>query len=206
MSSESHRGFGLLELMISVTILAVVSGATFLIFMSNQQLYHAGQEYATAVQNARIALDTICRYVRQAGNNPGSAAFASLAYSAPTLTVRSDLTGSQAAQNPLNSWGDPDKQLTAAYEQITVRYDTDSKSILLDVGYGEDTLAENITKLEYQFYDDAGAVTADMSQASRITVTLQAESSNKDPRTHKPNSITLSSSVYVRSKAFTPFG
>ncbi|MBI4454908.1 MAG: prepilin-type N-terminal cleavage/methylation domain-containing protein [Acidobacteria bacterium] len=202
---KSQSGFTFLELLISLTILTIVSGSVFFLFRENQQRYEAEQDYVAAVQNARVSLDVISRYLRQAGNNPQSATFTPLSYSNGTLTIRSDLTGSNAAQNPLDSTGDPDKQLTAAYEQITVRYDSSGKRILLNVGYGEDTLAENINKLQLDFYDGTGAVTTDLSQVSKVAITLEATSSGTDPQTKKSNSVTFSTSVYLRYKTHTPF-
>jgi len=204
-TQKQQRGFSLLELMISVTILTLVSGSV-LLFMKNQQSYRAEQTYATAVENARIAIDTICRYLRQAGNNPQAATFIPLSYSSNTLTIRSDLTGSKASGNPLDSSGDPDKQLTAAFEQITVKYESDTHRILLDVGYGEDTLADNISGLAFQFLDSTGTATADMAQVSEVTVTMKADSSESDSRTGKHNSITLTSRAFLRSRGFTPLG
>lgn len=205
-AESPQYGFSLLELMISLTLLTVVSGSVLLLVRENQQLYRAEQDYTAAVQNARGTLDLIARYIRQAGNNPMAATFSPLSYSNNALTIRSDLTGSAAAQNPLESSGDPDKQLTAAFEQITVRYDSGTKQILLDVGYGEDTLAENINQLQFSFYDSAGAATADMSQVTQVAITLEALSSAVDPQTKKANSLTLSTKVYLRSKTVSPLG
>lgn len=200
-----HLGFTLLELMISVTILSVVSGSIFLLFRESQLRYKAEQDYAAAVQNASIALDVITRYLRQVGNNPHSLNFTPLSYSGSTLTILSDLTGSNAAANPLDSTGDPDNQLTAAYEQITVRYDGNTKQISLNVGYGESVLAENIDKLEFKFYDRTGGITADMSQVSKISITIEASSGTPDPETKAVNSITLSQNVQLRYKTHSLF-
>jgi prepilin-type N-terminal cleavage/methylation domain-containing protein len=204
MKSTGERGFGLIEVMISATILLVVSASVFTLLSRNQAVYRTEQDYATAVQNARISLDTIIRYLRQSGNNPHSAAFASLTYQGDTLTIRSDLTGSQASANPLESSGDPDSQLTAAYEQITIRYDSDSRQIRFDFGYGEETLAENIDMLEFEFFDAAGAATTNMNEVHRVVVQLEALA----PSSQGGNSraITLASTVYLRSRAFSPFG
>ncbi|MBI3939490.1 MAG: prepilin-type N-terminal cleavage/methylation domain-containing protein [Acidobacteria bacterium] len=205
-AARRQYGFSLIELMISLTILTILSGSILVLVRENQQLYHGMQDYAAATQSARISLDLIARYVRQAGNNPLNATFSPLSYSENTLTIRSDLTGSQAAQSPLDSFGDPDKQLTAAFEQITVRYDSQTKQVLLDAGYGEDTLAENIGQLRFDFYDSAGVATTDMSQVTQVAITLEAVSALADPQTKKANSITLSTRVYLRSKTASPLG
>ena len=202
---SSRSGFTFLEMLISISILAVISTAVLAVFREHQQRYEAEISYAAAVQNARVALDTISRCLRQAGNNPASSIFTPLAYSANTLTISSDITGSAPASDPLDSAGDPDSQLVAAYEQVTIRYDSSSKKILINVGRGEDTLAENINKLEFKFYNDTGAVTNDPTQASSVNVALEALSALNDPQAAKANSITLAMTVFVRSKTHSPF-
>lgn len=201
-----QAGFTFLELILSISILTVVSASVFLLCRQIQQRYVAEQNYSAAVQNARIALDVIGRRLRQAGNDPASAGFTPISYAGDTLTVRSDLTGTEASANELDSTGDPDSYLSAAFEQTTIRYDGAGKRILLDTGYGEETLAENIRKLEFKFYDGAGTETADMSQVSKIVITLEALTAAADPETREAVSLTLSESVYLRSGSYSPFG
>ena len=205
MKFHSSPGFTFLEMLISISILAVISTAAIALFRENQQRYDAEVDNAAAVQNARVALDIISRSLRQAGNNPTSSIMTPLAYSANTLTISSDITGSVHAANSLDSTGDPDSQLTAAYELVTIQYDSSEKKILINSGHGEDTLAENINKLEFKFYDDTGAVTVDPTQASSVNVVMEALSALKDPQTAKMNSITLATTVFVRSKTHSPF-
>ncbi|HEY3128772.1 MAG TPA: prepilin-type N-terminal cleavage/methylation domain-containing protein [Acidobacteriota bacterium] len=201
---KSQRGFTLVELLISVTILAVISSGIFTLIVKNQQRYSAEEDYAVAVQNARAALDLVGRYVRQAGNNPQRAAFVPFSFDNSTLTIRSDLTGSRGGGG-LDSTGDPDGLLTASYETITIRYDRNAKQLLLNVGLGEDVIANNVDDFQVSFADNAGAVTADMNNVYSITITLKALSSKNDPQTGKPNGITLSTSVFVRAKSYTPY-
>lgn len=202
---SSRSGFTFLEMLISISILAVISTAVLTLFREHQQRYDAETDYAATVQNARVALDIISRCLRQTGNNPTASTLTPLAYSAGTLTISSDITGSAPAANSLDSTGDPDSQLTAAYEQVTIRYDSNSKEILLNTGHGEDTLAESINKLEFKFYDDTGTITADLTQASSVNVVMEALSALKDPQTTKANSITLATTVFLRSKTHSPF-
>ncbi|HEY2931151.1 MAG TPA: prepilin-type N-terminal cleavage/methylation domain-containing protein [Acidobacteriota bacterium] len=202
-----QRGFTFLELMVSITILAILSGGVFTLFNATQKRYQAEKEYAETVQNARVALDLLSRCIRQAGNNEDPAAFAfePLSYAGSTLTIRSDLTGSIAGGSVQQATGDPDGKLTAAYETITINFNSSSKQIVLNAGYGEEILAENINKLEFKFYDSAGVETATMNDVSKVSITLEALSNGSDPQSGKRNSIKLSSNVYLRSKSFTPF-
>ncbi len=201
---KSQRGFTFVELLISVGILAVISSGIFALVVKNQQRYSAEEDYAVAVQNARGAIDLVGRYIRQAGNNPQRAAFAPFSYANNTLTIRSDLTGSRGG-GTLDSTGDPDGLVSAAYETITVRYDSNTKQLLLNMGSGEEVIASNLDSVQFSFFNNAGAVTADMTDVYSISIVLKALSSKNDPQTHKPNGITLSATVFVRAKSYNPY-
>ena len=50
------------------------------------------------------------------------------------------------------------------YEQAVVRYDSALERIYLDIGYGEEILASNISSFSLTFYDSAGNTTATESE------------------------------------------
>lgn len=200
---KNQRGFTLVELLISVAILAIITGAIITLVAKNQERYAAEEDYNVTVQNARGALDLISRYIRQAGNNPQAAVFVPFSSDGASLTMRSDLTGSKNAANPLDATGDPDGQLTAAYEVITVRFG--SGSIFINVGYGEEVMATNVNNLQFTFYTSSGATTVDPAQAFSINVRIEALSARNDPETRKKNAITLSETIFIRAKNYTPF-
>lgn len=67
--TTSVRGFSLLEVLIALTLTAIVTSAILRAYTVQHKQYMA-QDDATAVQqNARAALDEIARHVRMAGNN-----------------------------------------------------------------------------------------------------------------------------------------
>ncbi len=65
----SNRGFTLLEIMVALVVFALVGVAIFQILVHTNQSEDVGQSLTEAQQNARAALDTILRDLRQAGYN-----------------------------------------------------------------------------------------------------------------------------------------
>lgn len=68
------KGFALLEVLIAVTIFVIVLFAIYLIYEANQKTYARGEEKADLQQNARIAMETLVRELRMAGDDPSGTA------------------------------------------------------------------------------------------------------------------------------------
>lgn len=67
--AKKHRakGFTLVELIIVITVFAVVMGAVYSLYQTQQRSAYSQDEIVEVQQNLRIALDTIARDVRMAG-------------------------------------------------------------------------------------------------------------------------------------------
>jgi len=125
------------------------------------------------------------------------------------VRINSDLTGSVPdpadPTNPLKSTGDPDGTLDNLYEQVVVRYDSGQQQIYLDIGYGEEVLASDIFSFDLIFYDSAGNTTTTESAIVRVQANLVAESAGVNLESGKVQTMTLGSSVMLRSKVFRMF-
>ncbi len=76
------------------------------------------------MENTRVAMGTLERYIVQAGNNPRSAAFAPVTITSATqVRLCSDLTGSAGGNQ-----GDPDGDILDANEDVTIRYNATGRS------------------------------------------------------------------------------
>jgi prepilin-type N-terminal cleavage/methylation domain-containing protein len=79
----NQRGFSLLEMMVSVLILTVITGAVFQLLNVSQQRNRAESQVLDAFQSSRLALDTMTRDIRSSGYPPANAVWASVAAANP---------------------------------------------------------------------------------------------------------------------------
>ncbi len=64
------RGFSLIEVLVSMVILSIMLGVVGEIILRVQRNYLSQQQQIDAQNNARMALDTLVRLIRVAGNDP----------------------------------------------------------------------------------------------------------------------------------------
>ena len=213
-SDPSACGFTLVEMLLSILILAIVSGGVFTTFNSSQLSYQSHEEVAEVISTSRFSMDQLMNYFRQAGNDPeGHLASNGISpieiLGTKHVRINSDLTGSvpdpSDPSDPLKSTGDPDGTLDNLYEQVVVRYDSAQERIYLDIGYGEEILASDISSFDLIFYDSAGNTTTTEGAMVRVHAELVAESAGVNMETGKVQTMTLGSSVMLRSKVFRMF-
>jgi prepilin-type N-terminal cleavage/methylation domain-containing protein len=211
---QDASGFTLMEMLLSIVILAIVSGGVLSTFNNSQLSYQSHEDVAEVISKSRFSLDQLMTYFRQAGNDPQSH-LASNAISPIEILgtghvrINSDLTGAvpdpSDPTDPLKSTGDPDGTLDNLYEQVIARYDTAQQRIYLDIGYGEEILASDISSFDLTFYDSAGNTTTTESEIVRVQAELVADSAGGNLESGKVQTMTLGSSVMLRSKVFRMF-
>lgn len=208
------RGFTLVEMLLSILILAIVSGGVFSTFNNSQLSYQSHQDVAEVISKSRFSLDQLMTYFRQAGNDPeGYLASNTISpieiLGTGHVRINSDLTGAvpdpSDPTDPLKSTGDPDGTLDNLYEQVIARYDSAQQRIYLDIGYGEEILASDISSFDLTFYDSAGNTTVTESEIVRVRAELVADSAAVNLESGKVQTMTLGSSVMLRSKVFRMF-
>jgi len=213
-SDHCSGGFTLVEMLLSILILAIVSGGVLTTFNNSQLSYQSHEDVAEVISKSRFSMDQLMTYFRQAGNDP-KGYLASNAISPIEILgtgyvrINSDLTGSvpdpSDPTNPLKSTGDPDGTLNNLYEQVVARYDSAQQRIYLDIGYGEEILASEISSFDLTFYDSAGNATVTESVIVRVQAELVADSAGVNLESGKIQTMTLGSSVMLRSKVFRMF-
>ena len=213
-SNHCAAGFTLVEMLLSILILAIVSGGVFTTFNNSQLTYQSHQDVAEVTSKSRFSMDQLMTYFRQAGNDPqgyleSNAISPIEILGTGHVRINSDLTGSvpdpSDPTDPLKSTGDPDGTLDNLYEQVLVRYDSTQERIYLDIGYDEEILASDISSFDLTFYDSAGNTTVTESEITRVQVELVAESADLNLESGKVQTMTLGSSVMLRSKVFRLF-
>jgi len=210
LNSSSH-GFSLVEVVISSSVLLLVTATIFSLLSQSQSSYQSQQYMLQVTQQARTAVDQVCTYLRQAGNDPEE--YLKNNNIPPIeilgsnyILINSDITGSvpAASGDPLEATRDSDGTLDNLYERVEVRYDPIEKNLYLDIGYGADVLADNLS-FNLTFFDSNGNETGVENEIARVRVEVVAETENADPQTAKVQSITLQSEVMLRSRSFDVF-
>ncbi len=205
------RGFTLLEMVIATAIFAVVSGGIVIFLHRGQQTFRSQGQRTRSVEQARIALDQMIRYLRHSGNDPfgtmeagGIPAIEILG--SGHIRINSDMTGSVASQtgDPLESTGDPDGTLASIHERVEFRYDSSADELYSDIGYGEGLVVEDISTFELEFFDAVGNLTNIPADIARVRIRLVVRSEDADMATGHANQLSLQSDVFLRSKSFNP--
>ncbi len=213
-SNRCACGFTLVEMLLSILILAIVSGGVMTTFNNSQLSYQSHEDVAEVISTSRFSMDQLMTYFRQAGNDPQGYLDSNTISPIEILgtgyvRINSDLTGSvpdpSDPTDPLKSTGDPDGTLDNLYEQVAVRYDSTQERIYLDIGYNEEILANDISSFDLTFYDSAGNTTTTESEIVRVRAELVAESTGVNLQSGKVQTMTLGSSVMLRSKVFRMF-
>ncbi len=205
------RGFTLIEMIVASAVLVLIAGALSSILAQSQHSYQSQQYILEVTQEARAAMDQVCAYLRQAGNDPedylkdNSIPPIEL-LGTDHIRINSDITGSVPATggDPLEATGDPDGSLDNLYERVELRYYPSLENLRLDIGHGSEVLAENLT-FDLTFFDINGNETAVENDIVRVRVEMVAETEDIDLQTGKIHSITLESEVMLRSQSFDLF-
>ena len=213
-SDHDACGFTLVEMLLSIVILAIVSAGVLSTFNNSQLSYQSHEDVAEVISKSRFSMDQLMTYFRQAGNDPqGYLASNTISpieiLGTGHVRINSDLTGAvpdpSDPTDPLKSTGDPDGTLDNLYEQVIARYDSAQQRIYLDIGYGEEILASDISSFDLTFYDSAGNTTTTESDIVRVQAELVADSAGGNLESGKVQTMTLGSSVMLRSKVFRMF-
>jgi type II secretory pathway pseudopilin PulG len=205
---QNNRGFTSVEALIAIVVLLVLLGAIMSTFYQSQKLYTSQHDLIEASQAGRVAMNQIQSFLRQAGNDPNNIGLTPITVdNANQITIRSDVTGAVPAASslPMEATGEADGTLTNLYEQVIIRYDPGAKELFINVGNGEQSLAENVPVFNWTFYDVQGNVTNDGNEIAKAHVELAIESENPDQQTGSVNSVTLESEVMVRTQSYQFF-
>ena len=207
---KNQAGVTLIELLIVMALVILVTGAIFALTFQGQRTFQSESQLNEATRQARVAMDQIIRYLRQAGNAPqgplGVAPIVPLGNG--RIQINSDITGSvpSSTTDLRERTGDPNGLLDSIHEIVEIQFDQNSRQVLMDIGYGEDLLvAENISALNFTFFDLAGVETANPASIVRAEVEMVAQTGDPMMTSGKISSITFQSNVFLRSKAFNFF-
>jgi len=189
--SRSQKGFGLIELLVSVAILFVVLSALAVTLIQNARINRAQQMALQVQSDARNCLSMIVPVLRSAGWDPMNVGI-------PTAVVGGGGSQVQIFAD-LNEDGDTDD----ADEDVTIRFygsriewrktsDTSQPFVVLSEGITND--ADGNGTAEPMFTADS------VSSPTRITVKITSRSPVPDPRSGNYIRYTVQSDAIFRGK------
>lgn len=194
-----ETGFSLVEFLISSTILVVLGASVFSAITDIGRTASFQTEVQNVLQNTRLAIDTLARRIKQAGNNPLNAAFEGITIGgAQQVQIRSDLTGSAPGQP---NKGDPDGDTNDVDENVTFRYNAGDRTIEMVLGDGTvNRIASYISAFSMEYFDTTGSVTTVGANVRRIRVAISGASTLRDPKTGQMYGITLTEDIDVSTR------
>jgi Tfp pilus assembly protein PilW len=187
---RSETGLTMVELMVSITILAVVFSILMTTFLSSGRLYDRTTRRAEIQMSSRDGMSLMMTEVRQAGADPANPpiGLAGIATAdAQTIRVRADLNGDGALQT------------TEPSEDVTYSYNGTQRAILRNPGSGARVVVPNVTAMTLSYRDASGTVLGPLpltaANAALVrTVELTLTSDNRDTEP-----ITLTSRIALRN-------
>jgi Tfp pilus assembly protein PilW len=191
-----ETGFTLVEFLICTACFLLVASAAMAILLDIQRTASYQNESYSVLHSTQIAMQTVERYIRQAGNDPFAKGFPKIAIvNAAAVQIRSDLTGSDHG-NP--DKGDPDGDADDSGENVIIRFNSQSRSIeIVPYGGSPQIVAGYISDLQFQYYDKDGALTAVGSDVRKITVKISGSSPIPNGLTHQYFGVTLCSEIRI---------
>ncbi len=171
-----HKGFTIIELLITMAIAGMVMGAIYSIFISSNRSYRTQDNVADAQQRVRVGIDFIAHDLRMAGLDPLHAGAGIEDATSVNLRFTSDLN--------LNGQIDNDTSGLAAdlnQERVTYNYDETSKSLRRKMYQGTPNetawqpLIDVVSALTFVYRDVNGNVTAVLDDIRMVDVTMTCQ-------------------------------
>lgn len=193
------RGFGLIELMMAMTIALFLVGSLYSAYISQQQTKIAQDQVAEMQRNARAALEVMTAEIRMAGFDPtGSSGAGIVAASKGRLQFTRDMNDNGVGSTPGDGdTGDENENITYGF-----RAESDSNQDgVVDAGVaslGRNTggsfmqMAENIQAIEFLYLvgdklqPTLSPTAADFDDIRAVTITVLARAANPDQQFVNP--------------------
>jgi prepilin-type N-terminal cleavage/methylation domain-containing protein len=194
-SAGDNAGFSLVELLMSLLILGILTASLFPFLNDFQRETACRSETQAVLDNIRIAIETLEKYIRQAGNDPHGAGFQGVTIvSDQAVTIRSDLKGSKGSDK-----GDPNGDVSGPDENVTLRFNPANQSVEIVAGGTAQIVCNRIGNLKFRYYDADGNLTMDGSRVRRIAVTISGVAEQPNPKTREYFGIELEREIRIFS-------
>jgi type IV pilus assembly protein PilW len=175
-------GFTLVELLVGLTIFAVIAGILVTILVSANRTHRQTSDRADIQAASRQALSLLTAELSQAGADPKippAGIVGIVAADSASVRVRADLNADGAIQT------------TEPSEDVTYSYDANARNLLRNPGSGAVPVLQNVTAMRFSYFDiaDQPLSTLPLSASDRalvrsIGVTLTCDERGSHPFTH----------------------
>jgi hypothetical protein len=191
-----ETGFSLVEFLICTACFLLVASAAFAILSDIQRTASYQTESKSVIHSSQIAMQTVERYVRQAGNDPFAKGFPGITIiNASEVQIRSDITGSDGGNEDK---GDPDGDTDDSSENVIIRLNRQSRTLeIVPNGGSPQIITGYISDLQFQYYDSSGVPTSTGSDVRRIAVKISGASQIPNPQTHQFFGVILCSEIRI---------
>ena len=194
-SSGGDAGFSLLEMLIVLLIFSILTASLFLLLNDFQNKSAYRSETQAVLDNIRVAIETLEKYIRQAGNDPHGAGFQGITIiSDQAVTIRADLKGSRGADK-----GDPNGDVNGSDENVTLRFNPANQSLEIVSGGTAQIVCNHIVDIRFRYYDADGNPTMDGNKVRRIGITVSGAADRPNPVTREVFGIALEREIRIYS-------
>jgi len=193
--SDNNAGFSIIELLMAALVLGILAASLFPMLNDLQRETAYRIETQAVLDNIRVAIETLEKYIRQAGNDPYGTGFQGITIvSDQAVTVRSDLKGSHSSDK-----GDPNGDINGPDETVTLRFNPANQSVEVVAGGTAQIVCNRIGDLRFRYYDTDGNLTMNGSKVRRIAVTISGRADWPNPVTRKVFGIELEREIRIFS-------
>jgi len=190
-----NAGFSITELLMATLILGILTASMFPMLDDLQRETAYRSETQAVLDNIRIAIETLEKYIVQAGNDPHDTGLQGIIIvSDHAVTVQSDLKGSHGSDK-----GDPNGDAAGSDETVTLRFNPANQSVEIVAGGTAQIVCNRIGDLKFRYYDAYGNLTMDGSRVRRITVTISGMADRPNPKTREVFGIMLERELRIYS-------
>lgn len=190
--SKHPPGFSTLELLIATALLTMVVGTVATLINNLQKGHIAQQDLSEMQQNERYAMDAILRAVRGAGNDPNGIGVVK-------FDIDPDGNGQHDDLRVRSDFNPPDGDVTDADEVVKFSVSGNILSMTDESTGTASELAQNISSVNFQYFDSAGNATTTVANIAKVKVTINGISSRRDQRTGNFATLSLTDEGSVRS-------
>ena len=195
------EGFSLVELLVVTLIMGILTASLFPFLNDFQREAAYRCETQAVLDNIRVAIETLEKYIRQAGNDPYGAGFQGVGIvSDREVTIRSDLKGSHGSDK-----GDPNGDVNGSDETVTLRFNPANQSVEIVAGGTAQIVCNHIRDLTFRYYDADGNITIDGSMVRRINVTISGMADWPNPKTRDVFGIEFEREIRIFPRSFVGY-
>ncbi len=174
---RDRRGMTLVEMMIAISVFAVIMGVVMGFLISSRRSYAETRERAQTQQSMRAVLSLLTAEVRSAGCDPQGLGFDTFGVAdAAQIQTRADLNG------------DNDIVDQAPDETVTYTYNPATDELSRDNGAGAQVILRGVTGVTFSYFDANGAPLAavplsavDRALVRSVQVQLQGQTDTGEP-------------------------